>query len=285
MKRILIIFLIMIGVYLLFSSNNSSWLPFAKGDTEAELTDEINVINIDVSSVSATIIPDSRNNIHAELDGKGDVEVTTRGNEIRVDYQRNWFNVFQFFNKTPKLNIYIPEDYNRELAIQVGSGNVDFSVSPKNEPTKLQHLMVEMSSGRVNLNHIHATEFTHDGSSGLLSVDGLITETGEIEMSSGKTQIKGYEGKLKGEVSSGEMNIQIDKLIGDIDLEASSGRINLDLPDDADFTLNGKASSGRITSDFDLDSQTNDDGDLMGTSGSGKYQVDLSISSGSAEIH
>ena len=68
-------------------------------------------------------------------------------------------------------------------------------------------------------------------------------------------------------------------------MEVSSGNVQLDLPDDANFTLNGKISSGLISNDFPLNNEIKDSHTLQGTHGSGKYNVDLFVSSGRININ
>ncbi|NQD68966.1 DUF4097 family beta strand repeat protein, partial [Bacillus haikouensis] len=103
--------------------------------------------------------------------------------------------------------------------------------------------------------------------------------------SSGDMEISNYEGPLSGGVSSGGLSIMMKKMAGDIDLDVSSGEVNLDLPDDAGFTLDGRVSSGEVSTNFSLTDRKEDDGDLSGTAGSGEYQVKASVSSGSVDIY
>jgi lia operon protein LiaG len=141
-----------------------------------------------------------------------------------------------------------------------------------------------MSSGKVSLSNIKADEFEHEGSSGMLDADHLITRSGEIDMSSGRVNIRNYQGKLDAEVSSGQLDIMIDKLTDSVNMEASSGFVRLDLPDDADFTLKGKASSGHIISKFELEDESRNKNDISGKHGSGEHDINVSVSSGKAEI-
>ena len=46
------------------------------------------------------------------------------GNSIEMEYKRKWYQPFGFF-KRPKLTVYLPDDYQQDLAIEVGSGNVN----------------------------------------------------------------------------------------------------------------------------------------------------------------
>ena len=281
MKRIFLIFIILIGLYVLLTSNIRSWLPVAKGETAAAVGNNIKLLEIDLSSVRATIVPEERNDIKAELDGKGAVAVKKNGDRIKVEYSRKWFDGFKIFNHTPELYIYIPEDYNRKMAINVGSGYLNF----EGPSAELEQLKIDLSSGKVDLANVTTKEFIHKGSSGMIDIDTLVTDSGTIDMSSGKVKVENYQGELEAEVSSGMLEVQLEKLVDDIHLKASSGQIKLDLPEDADFKLNGKTTSGYIDCDLPLTDKMVEKNTVEGTMGSGKHAIDVKVTSGMVKIY
>ena len=285
MKRILIIFFILIGAYFLLNVNISSFLPFSNEETDAKVTNRIDMIKINVGSIKTNIIPEKRDTVKAELDGKGSVAVKTNGNTIHVEYERNWLSGFSFFNFNSELNIYIPENFDHNIDIDSGSGYLTFIGKSEKQPMKLKTLSIDMSSGKTDIKNINVEEYVLDGSSGMISIDGLVAKTGTIDMSSGLINIKNYEGKLKAEVSSGKLDVQVNKLTDDIELHASSGQIKLDLPDNADFTLQGRYSSGLIRSKFSLKDQIQEKSRLDGVSGTGKHLVKVTVSSGMVDIY
>nr|WP_245349988.1 DUF4097 family beta strand repeat-containing protein [Cytobacillus eiseniae] len=263
------------------TSNVRNLIPFGKSETEAEVSKHIDLIDIQVSSSSTTVVVEDRKDIKAELSGKGDVSVKKSGDTIHVKYNRQWYDGFNFLNQTPKLKIYIPEDYEKSMAIDVGSGYLNF----RGSSIKLDELNVHVGSGKVDLRDIEAKEYTHNGSSGMIEINGLLTEKGSVKMSSGIVKIRDYQGALDAEVSSGQLDIQMDKIVDDINLEASSGHIKLDLPDHADFTLKGNYSSGYIDNDFPLTDKVVEKNKVEGVSGSGKHNITIKLSSGIAKIY
>ncbi|MBU8880842.1 DUF4097 domain-containing protein [Bacillus sp. FJAT-29790] len=285
MKRIIFIFLVLVGLYLLWSSNLTSWLSFGKGGAEASLSKTINMIEVDVSGIRTAIIPENRTNIKADLDGKGKVTVKTSGDKIIVEYKRSFLNGFQFFKNKSQLNIYIPEDYHRSMAIDIGSGHLTFAGHSKKQPMKLEKLTLDLSSGKADLKNLKTAEFKQDGSSGMLTIDHLITKTGTVEMSSGYVKIKHYEGKLDAEVTSGKLDIQMDELTDRLDVRVSSGHVKLDLPKNADFSLKGKVNSGMINCNLPLSGKIQTKHGIEGVHGSGKHMLDLSVSSGIIDLH
>lgn len=286
MKNFLIILLIISGIgIVIFNSNAVSWLPFGKQQTHAPVSKEIKMIEIDVSGMDTTIIPDKRNHVTAELKGQGKVKVEQSKNRIEVSVKHKWFDWFSF-GKKAELNVYIPEDYSRDMEIELGSGNLTFSGHSKNQSMTLNELTVDMSSGNLTLNNLSVTHFKHEGSSGNANVESLTAETGTFDISSGNIQLRRYTGALKAELSSGKLDAQLDELKDAVNIEVSSGKAILDLPEDADFTLNGKVSSGHIDCSFPLKNKKTDDQNIIaGSHGSGKHNLDLSVSSGSIDIH
>lgn len=283
-KKILIIFLILIGLYWIFNDLlRFDWLPLGNDEQLATVTDEIDLINIDISSASTTIIPENRSNIEAELTGQGKVKVEKHGNEITVSVKRKWFHILPFERK--KLTIYIPRDYEESMKINLGSGNLVFSDTAVKDPMKLKQLTINIGSGNLKLSHLDVQQFVENLSSGNVKIDTLTTKSGNIDVSSGNLEIKNYLGGLDAELSSGELSIQMDKLVDDIKMQVSSGSAELDLPNDADFILNGQTSSGNVTCDFPLKAKETSNKTIHGTYGSGKHNIDLQVSSGNIRIH
>lgn len=285
-KRILVIFLIITGAYIamnyLFDGNG---VNFSKGEDSAKVSNDIENISIDISSVRTAIIPEDRDDVRAELKGKGTVSVDKNGDDIEVSVKRKrffWFNWFEE-NKT-SLTIYIPEDYEKNMEIELGSGEIVFKGNSIDKPMKLTRLGLDIGSGSMELKNIEVETLEHHSSSGEVEINSLTAETGTFNVSSGSVKVQNYTGKLDAEVSSGELEIQMDELKDSISLNVSSGDIELDLPADADFTLNGKISSGDISTDFELKNKQETVNRLSGEHGSGKHEINADVSSGDIEI-
>ncbi|KAB2334785.1 DUF4097 domain-containing protein [Cytobacillus depressus] len=285
MKRILIIFFVLIGLYLLMNLNVMRIFSFGNEVAEANVTKKINHVEIDASSVKTVIIPEKRSNIKAELDGKGTLSVKKSGDRILVKYKRSWLKGFPNFKNKTVLNIYIPDDYDRNMDIEVGSGYLVFEGKSNKQPMKLDKLDINLGSGKIDLKNLVIKEFSNDVSSGMVTIDSLKTEEGSIDVNSGIVKLRHYEGLLKADVSSGQLDIQMDKVTDNIDVEVSSGHLRLGLPKNADFTLNGKVSSGIIKTDIPLNDKIQEKNKISGQSGSGKYKLNITVSSGLVNIY
>ncbi|MCQ6274842.1 DUF4097 family beta strand repeat protein [Bacillus sp. V3B] len=144
--------------------------------------------------------------------------------------------------------------------------NVNYKGQSKNQPVQLNNLSVDVSSGNVNL-------------------DWITAKSGLFDISSGNVNLKHYKGQLEADVSSGNINIQLDQLTDSVKVDVSSGHVQLDLPDNADFTLDGKVSSGSISSNFVLKNKEENKQVMKGVHGTGEHQLDLSVSSGKVEVN
>ncbi|WP_049680236.1 DUF4097 family beta strand repeat-containing protein [Peribacillus loiseleuriae] len=280
MKNYLMIFLVIIGIGLLFTISNSIPSLFAHGKSNhTKVTKGIDTLEFHISSVEAKVVPEKRSDIKAELSGQGSVNVEQIGNKIMIEYKRKWFEQIGFFN-SPKITIYIPEDYNKSMDISVSSGSLKFAGVSKNRPMELKDLSIHTGSGHVDFSNLNVDTFTSVVSSGNFEMNSVKTDSGDFQLSSGRMVVKHYIGELQAEVSSGLFNIQLDELTASADVTVRSGSVNLDLPEDANFTLHGKVSSGVINNSFQLKNASSSHKNMEGTYGSGKHPVNLQVSSG-----
>lgn len=284
LKKILVIFLIIVGGYLLFTSIMGNFPAlFGKEQTKAEITNRIDTIEFDIASASLTIIPEKRDNLEAVLKGRGKLSVDQKGDTVTVKHKKSWFEWVPFFN-TAKLTVYVPEDYNKDMLLDVGSGNMSLSGKSAKQPYELDNLTVDMSSGNVNLENLQVDTFVHDASSGNLTVHSLVSNSSSIDISSGKVKMTDYAGELNADLSSGRLVVQMSELKDSIQIDVSSGSVELDLPDQADFTLDGETGSGNISCDFPLTIKKQDNHRIKGSHGSGKHEIEVGVSSGNVRI-
>lgn len=184
---------------------------------------------------------------------------------------------------------------------------------------KLEDLSFNGSSGDSLFDNIAADSISVDVSSGTAKIIGCSADTIDAEASSGKVIIdqKGESSKINTEVSSGSIDITAEK-VGNINAECSSGNISINaeeavsvdteassgkttlrfgkmpaetevdassgdvdiyVPEEADFTADIDTSSG----DFDSDLALSKDGSTY-TSGNGENKLKVETSSGDVYI-
>ena len=146
-----ILIVILIGVFVLLFVL-PSWLS-SSDEQNIEVTNDIELIEIDAAGINTVIIPRKQKDIEAELDGKGSVTVKKYGDSIRIEYERKGFQPISFNNRK-KLTIYIPESYDQDMEIEVGSGNVLFD--GKANDLHIKHLSLEAGSGNIQIESVTA---------------------------------------------------------------------------------------------------------------------------------
>ncbi|MDX8346244.1 DUF4097 family beta strand repeat-containing protein [Rossellomorea sp. YZS02] len=280
-----IIALLALGtLYVILSDNTSLFAKESQSGDRIEVTNKTKHIDLDLESSDTEILPADKNEVKVEIDGKGTMTLDQKGNTIQVNVKHKWYEWIGF-NQKSNVTVYVPKKYDQSMEIEIGSGNLVMAGESDKAKWKLDELSVEMGSGNMELNNLETNVFEHDGSSGDLVVNGLSTKDGKVEISSGDVELSNYEGPLEGDLSSGELSVSMDSLKGDVNFDVSSGGVNLDLPDDASFKLNGNASSGDISCNLPLKDQKIEDGDISGVSGSGQYNINVSVSSGNVDIY
>ncbi|WP_273853899.1 LiaG family protein [Guptibacillus spartinae] len=276
-----IVGLLAVGAVCLILYENTSLFTGRSDENQIKVTERIEEINIMTHSSDMKVVPEARHDVKAVLTGNGELSLRQKGDTIEVEVKKKWYQFLNFTNDSD-VTVFLPEDFKQNLKLEVGSGNLALDAG---SPFVLNDVQIQMSSGDVELSNLQTKSFEHDGSSGRLTIDQLTTKDGRFDISSGDVILTNYSGPLDGEMSSGEMNVQMAQLKGDVSFDLSSGDVELDLPDNANFTLDTEASSGDISTSFNLKDQTVSNKKISGVHGNGKYQVKISLSSGNARVY
>jgi lia operon protein LiaG len=281
-----------IGAIITFVSPRASFNgeknSFDINDTKTSNLNGIKDIRVSVSSTSINIIPTSDNELKAHLNGnvismgsysKPDLECYSSGDTLYVNVKNKSGVNFGFFSSSLKLDVYLPSAYSNELKLTSSSGSINV------RDLKLTKLQCSASSGSTTIENVTTDNFDYSSSSGSLNANGLITKTSKLTSSSGSKRVSGFTGDLKATSSSGSTRIEYTNFDNNIDINASSGSVEVKLPETAAFYLDAGVSSGSIRSDFPITvTGSNDKHQLKGTVGSDKNKVKINTSSGSIRI-
>ncbi|MDQ0229337.1 DUF4097 family beta strand repeat-containing protein [Metabacillus malikii] len=276
MKKFILFLFFIVGLLILIVTN-TSWLSFGQNNEKIEVTDAINKIEIHASSGNTQVIPENRDTVDVEYNGKGKVELKKTGDTIKIEYKsKNWFHFLSFNEK--KLKIYIPEHYQNQLIMNSNSGNIEFAGNSK---INFDRVSIEIGSGNLSLEQMTTNEFVSNSKSGNFKIDTLTTKSGSIDVKSGNVEVNNYSGQLKSDITSGRLQLQLAELISDIDIKVHSGDATVDLPENADYHLKGKIGSGVITTNgLNMSNLKENEHSIEGTSGTGKHSISLDVSSG-----
>ncbi|TDL30316.1 hypothetical protein E2R51_19160 [Jeotgalibacillus sp. S-D1] len=284
-KNSLAILLIAAALILMYINYNGSfpWIFSNESQHEAEVTDNIESIELDIASVETELVPVDSNSIRVEGTKKTEIKLDASRDKIKIEAGKKGLGFFSF-GSDEVVTIYLPEKYAGSMAIKIGSGDLNTTSFSEKNPLTLTALSLNIGSGESIMGHIDTEEFSFNGSSGEVTIESLVTKMGDVDLSSGDIDLASYKGPLKANVSSGEFNAVFDELNDDIEVKVSSGDVNLDLPDNADFELKGNASSGSVSTSFDLKNQQLTDKSISGTYGKGTHKIVLKASSGDIEV-
>ncbi|MED4006213.1 DUF4097 domain-containing protein [Priestia aryabhattai] len=282
MKKILAFILVIGGTAVLFSTAfaPSSWSlnSFKTSKSEAALSSDIQRIQIDSPSISTTVVPQDRQDIKTKVEGKGKVDVKQNGDTLVVAYQKSPFQWLSIFSNT-KVTIYIPKDYHHNLALNVGSGDLQIATHPE-QALQLKDVSIKVGSGNASISNLMSTSLRTDVNSGDLQLSNVETQTAKFAVGSGEIKGTNYQGKLQARIGSGDLYMDFKKLEEAVSVDVGSGDAVLVLPKSAGFKMNGKVSSGDINNNFKLNNATITENVLKGKYGNGKYPIDIAVSSG-----
>lgn len=281
-----------IGAIIMFVSPGTSLKgeksSFDINDTKTANLNGIKEIQVNVASTSINIIPTTDSEIKAHLNGniismgtysKPDLECYSSGNTLHVNVKNKSGVNFGFFSSSLKLDIYFPAAYSNELKLSSSSGSINV------RDLKLSKLQCSASSGSTTLENVTADSFDYNSSSGSLNANGLITKTSKLTSSSGSKRLSGFTGDLRATSSSGSTRVEYSNFDNNIDINASSGSVEIKLPEISAFYLDASASSGSVRSDFPITvTGSNEKHQLKGSVGSDKNKVRVNTSSGSIKI-
>ncbi|HEX7063732.1 MAG TPA: DUF4097 family beta strand repeat-containing protein [Bacillales bacterium] len=294
MRKILGILFIIVGISVLVTlignKSVSSWYSSDTPHNQSAILRNVDKIEIDADATNINLIPEEdRHKLMVDLHGGGsenvDLNVHRAGHELEISVDHSWCEWFSF-GEEMILDVYVPGNYNQNIAVDLGSGNLNFHGASKKDPMVLNKLEVDMSSGNADLQYLQLHQIVYDGSSGNFEAEWLTVKKSLFDISSGNIELAHYTGALDAELSSGKFKAQIERLRGPIDIEASSGIISLDLPDEADFTYQGNVSSGMIRNDYPLQNKRVDEENVVkGSHGTGEYPVNLEVSSGIINLY
>jgi lia operon protein LiaG len=258
--------IVVIILGLSFSFGN---FPFAKGsiiDSDSKNLNGIDKIVISGSSEDIRVHKSNRSGINAELKGKSKgfsffkpkVDIDKSGKTITVSVKRRGLHFFTSYNL--ELDVYINDNYNDDLSLNILSGKLVLE-----DKFEIEELKIDMSSGEI-------------------IIPAVYTKNADIDVSSGRLVIEDYRGNIEGKISSGDINIEYFDFSNNINFSVSSGNLDITFPEDSDFELDAKKSSGNISTEFLLSDSSISNNSMKGIVGNGENMINLDISSGNINI-
>ena len=163
--------------------------------------------------------------------------------------------------------------------LQSSSGDqevMNFSVS--------EAIQIFSSSGDITLENMTCSQMKLESTSGDIEGRKCFVDLIEANSTSGDFTLKDLEGAARVQLTSGNIEVHSNKLVGEFSLSSTSGDIKLSAPSDSGFNLDARTTSGDIKCAFNLDNENKKEKELQGAHGDGEVLVTLNTVSGDIRI-
>ncbi len=194
------------------------------------------------------------------------------------------------------LEISIPENYEKNLSIDISTGKVkidsfrlaSFSLHTTTGGMEAGNLMAEKinlttSTGNIKFNQLQTMELEIKGTTGKVNIEDCIVETARIKTTTGNVSLRNTSGNFNIETSTGKVLLDAMEFENrNITIRTSTGSISVQLPSTPEFSFVAKSSTGKLQSDFSID--TNEKKRITGEIGTSSSLVDLHSSTGNITI-
>jgi len=142
--------------------------------------------------------------------------------KIEIEYPK-----VLFYNANVALDVYIPLDYMDNINIDSVSAGIDIS--------------------NLNINNLQCKTVSGD-----LRIESLGSDNLTLNTTSGDVNMMDFSGNLKADSVSGDINVGYRVFDNNIDIKTISGKVKIDLPQDAEFYLKTNTVSGEVVAEFPL---------------------------------
>lgn len=245
---------------------------FIKESVNQELEsslEDIKQVSVKVSSTDIIVKPTNEDKLSVQLIGDLTVnnkkliptlKMERKGKELLISVHRESTIAFAYFKGDVNLIVNVPS-------------------------TDLEMLSLDGSSSDFSINGIKVVTLSCHTSSGDIEVEDINVAHMVADASSGSIKVTDFQGAINGETSSGDIEIDLNALVGDVRLDASSGDVELTIPSDSNFKFDAEVSSGDIETEFPITirGKAKDD-EVHGTHGSGDYEISMEASSGNLTL-
>ncbi|ULL15727.1 hypothetical protein DVH26_15510 [Paenibacillus sp. H1-7] len=280
---------ILLGVFISeqgFAANVFSWNTKTVDIEKTVKAEGIRSVNIDGGRTDVKVVRGHSEAIEIRLDGR--VKRDAADNiQLQADPRRDTLELkveiperFPFGMSFSDLNLTVelPEQVWENVKVQTVSGDVDI------EELKGTNIDVHANSGDVTANDIEAGQVTLQAGSGNIESNAFRAKNLTFHVGSGDVSLSGGQAIIKGETSSGNIDVAVNELDQDMDLKAGSGDVTVKTanePKSLTVQYNGGSGSGNIEWDNVTYKEKGEDGrTLKGVFGSGTTQLKVRTGSG-----
>lgn len=232
---------------------------------ESKTADVSQVKKIEVKAVSSDVrlVPDDREDALIELRGyyaasstyiPPKLIVTEKGDTLFIEVEHTkQISISSRVSLT--LEIILPESYVNEIEIEGVSSDVNVEFG------EFSDLSIKTISGDIK------------------STSSVTGKT-DIRSTSGEVDLEGVLGAVVVDTTSGDIDVQLDKILNDVNLKSVSGEVQMTVPESEAFSVSFSTTSGDIQSTKELSVEKMSDRKLVGSTGNAEFVLDVTTVSG-----
>lgn len=258
----LLIFLVGIMIFLFNGKISFDGFRIASGYS-TKLVEEKEISNIhdlDITTDMADVIVEEKdiNNIKVELysEKEPEYEITESASTINIVLKQKTKVHFGLFNKSPRVVVYVPKTFNKDIKIKGTTSDVKIGNLPESNLTvkattgdvkvkQIQNSIINLTTGDIkidNINDLDSETRTGDIKIKSVKTSKIITTTGDIK-------IEKSVNVIKAKTNTGD--IKINDVNKSLDLSTNTGDVKIET---ATILSNSNITTG--TGDVRIDSVT-----------------------------
>ncbi|OEH92667.1 DUF4097 family beta strand repeat-containing protein [Bacillus solimangrovi] len=277
-------------------------------DRQVIINKDIKNVDINFSSSDIIVIPSDDENFIFEVNGKVSkklkdnykLDISDNGDSLKVKFRKpNTYFHMGITMMDTTVTVYLPEKEYDNVKIHSSSGKID------TEGVNANELEISASSGNIFIDGVQADDIEISATSGNVATENVKTDKIDVSATSGNIKIKdqianesyfkassghmfltNVFGNINAKNLSGDINITNEESTGNIHAKASSGDVEveyLNTPSSLYIDFNSSSGRGRIDIDgINYEKKENDR--IIGTIGSGDYELQVNISSGNFSL-
>lgn len=231
--------------------------------------DQLKEVYIHTVSSDVSVFPTDEEDIKIHFYGRSALKsekalpkliTNLKGNKLKIEIEYPKV-LFSWAAADVLLDIYIPRDYRDNVIIDVVSAEVDIS-------------------------NLDIDNFQCKTVSGDLKIKSLDSDNLTLKTVSGDVSIMNFTGNLKADLVSGDIDVGYKFFDNNVDIKTISGKVTIDLPQNAEFYLKTNTVSGEVVAKFPITMISfNKMNQLEGTVGTGDNSIIIDTVSGDIYIN
>lgn len=282
---------ILVGVYALSTSDILTGNVFGSNTKKVDIQKEtaaagLQNITIDTSSTNINVVKGSSDQVTARLHGNAS---SKKAEDIKLlfDQQADTLNIgvdvpdrytIGLDITNVDLTVEIPEKQWNTLKMETSSGDV------KASNVRAQSFMASTSSGNIAVNDVESSAINVEASSGEIKASGFKSSEAVFNAGSGNIALSGGNAAIKGETSSGDIQVDSSQLLYNTELKSGSGEVKVYLANEpASLSVDYRGGSGQGAihwNGFKYTERDEDNRILQGSFGNGGVLLKVRTDSG-----